>query len=230
MTEHSIRFAIRAEDGRTSDIWKCWTATGTGKRDVYLTSRPLGNNALKLSLHEGGQWHVAFDSQKRDILFTPETAPPSRFLGKWQRPSAGSDPFVFGSRVLFPWSCPMDNAADAPQSTVWIPCAPARQMVEVAVFLLNVQTPPDDWPGKSSMGTLLVGFLPLEGHGQVAIVYRVCPMWDSAPEQRVTPSYFRDKSKSDIVDANRMVAWGEEADGSITFIESRLTVEGPSAH
>jgi len=50
--EHSIRFAVQSRDGHVSDVWKCWTATGAGKRDVYLTSTPLGGSALKLSLHE----------------------------------------------------------------------------------------------------------------------------------------------------------------------------------
>ncbi len=228
MPQRSIRFAIRTDDGRTSDIWKCWTTTGTGKRDVYMTSRPLGN-ALKLSLHEGGQWHVAFDAKKKGELFDPDSAPPTRFLGKWQRPSAGTDPFVLGARVLFPWSCPMDTPIVGPADTVWIPCAPERQIVEVAIFLLNVEIPDEDWPGKRAMETNLVGRLPLEGGGQVAIVRRTYPMWDAAPSKRGTMNYFRDKSMADLPEANRMVAWGEEADGSITFLESRLVVSGSSA-
>jgi len=228
MPERSIRFAIRTDDGRTSDNWKCWTTEGTGKRDVYLTSRPLGN-ALKLSLHGGGQWHVAFDSRKKDALFTPDSAPSSRYLGKWQRPNAGSEPFVLASRVLFPWSCPMDICADAPADTVWISCAREKQMVEVAIYLLNVPIRPDDWPDKTAMGMHLVGRLPLEGGGEVVIVHRLCPMWDSAAQKTGTPNYFRGQSRADLVEANRMVAWGEESDGSITFIESRLVVRGPSA-
>jgi len=37
VTERSLRFAGLADDGRTSDIWKYWTAAGTGESDVYLT-------------------------------------------------------------------------------------------------------------------------------------------------------------------------------------------------
>ena len=69
MTERSIRFAVRGEDGRTSDVWKCWMNMRSGKRDVYLTSRPLGH-ALKLSLHERGQWHVGFHAERRKTTYS----------------------------------------------------------------------------------------------------------------------------------------------------------------
>jgi hypothetical protein len=98
-------------------------------------------------------------------------------------------------------------------------------MVEVAVFLVNVPIPEEDWPGKNVMDTKLIGRLPLEGGRQVAIIYRVCEMWKSAPSMRGEPQYFRGRSKADLLDANRMVAWGAEADGSIVFVESRVMVE-----
>jgi len=95
MPQRSIRFAIRTDDGRTSDIWKCWTTTGTGKRDVYMTSRPLGN-ALKLSLHEGGQWHVAFDAKKKGELFDPDSGPRRDFYRQVATPKCRD-------RSLRPW-------------------------------------------------------------------------------------------------------------------------------
>jgi hypothetical protein len=228
MTERSLRFAVLADDGRTSDIWKCWTVAGTGKSDVYLTSRPLGN-ALKLSLHHGGRWHVGFHPTKKDELFEPDTAPATRFLGEWARPNIGAEPFILAARILFPWSNPTDAHAVAPKGTVWIPCAPKGKMVEVALFLLSMATPPDDWPAKTSMGTALVGSLPLEGGGQVSLVYRNVPMWTDAQPLQGTPNYFRGQTKSDLAGANRMVAWGEAADGSLMFVESRLSVDDGSA-
>jgi hypothetical protein len=42
MPDHKIRFAVRAQDGGRSDVWTGWTNIGKGKRDVYLTSKPLG--------------------------------------------------------------------------------------------------------------------------------------------------------------------------------------------
>ena len=224
MPELSIRFAVRTDDGRRSDIWKCWTNVGTGKRDVYLTSRPLGSTTLKLSLHESGLWQVAFDFKRKDELFSPEAVPPDRFLGRWQR-DAGSDPVVRAAVLLFPWSCPYAaEATDDP--IIWIRAAPENQMTEVSIVLINGQLPPDDWPGKISMGMQLVGLLPLEGRRTVAIVYRQCAMWKEAERKQGVPRFFKGMSKPDLANADRMVAWGEGPDGSIMFLESRLIVEG----
>jgi hypothetical protein len=224
MSERHIRFAVRSEDGATTDIWKCWTSDGTGKRDVYLTSRPLGH-ALKLSLHEEGRWHVGFHSQKRDQLFSPEALPASRFLGTWDRPNALSAPWVLAARVCFPWSSPSKPPRDAPETTRWLECAPQGEMVEVAVFLVNATIARDDWPGKDAMKAGLVGRMPLDGGGEVVIVFRNAEMSVESQPKSGTTNYFRGKSKAGLVEANRIVAWGESPDGSITFLESRAVVQ-----
>jgi hypothetical protein len=61
MPEVALRFAVFGSDGCSTDVWKVWANLGSGKRDVYVTSRPLGGSA-KLSLHERGQWHIALVS------------------------------------------------------------------------------------------------------------------------------------------------------------------------
>lgn len=223
MPEHSLRFGVRTQDGRTSDVWKCWTKTGTGKRDVYLTSKPLGQ-ALKLSLHESGQWQVGFDSNKKDKLFPPGELPATRFLGKWHRSQTGATPLVLAARVYFPWTSPSDAQRKAPHDTIWIQAAPEQQSVEVAVFLVYAQLPLDEWPGKVKLGAGLVGTLPLEGKGCACIVHRLVSTWPQLSAAQASPKYFRGKSKEDLAGANRLVAWGEEPDGSISFIEARLYV------
>ena len=223
MPEHSLRFAVRDDQNRTTDTWKCWTTTGTGKRDVYLTSRPLGN-ALKLSLHEDGQWHIAFDSNRKDLLFSPEQVPASRFLGKWQRPEAGTSPIVLAARVHFPSNSPSETVHTAAADTIWLPSAPEGQTTEVCIFLINITTELADWPGKT-LGTRLVGRLQLEGGGQVCLVHRFSSTSPKLPDAPVSPKYFRRKCDSDLEEANRAVAWGQEADGSISFIELPITVQ-----
>jgi len=227
MPEHSLRFAVRTPEGLSTDIWKVWTTVGTGRRDVYMTSRPLGH-ALKLSLH-ADQWHVGFDSNKRDQLFSPETLPPTRFLGKWHRPDIDHEPTVLAARVCFPWSSPSVAEERAPIDTVWIDSAPEGLSVEVPLFLMGVEGSLDDWPGKATMGTSLVGNLPLEGGGRVCVVYRKEAAMPKIPSMSGAPNFFREKSRADLKTANRIVVWGEEPDGSISFVEARLEVKGSSA-
>lgn len=229
MPEVSIRFGIRSSTGACSNVWKSWSSRGAGKRDVYLASRPLGTSALKLSLHEHGQWHVGFDRTQKNRLFAPGTEPPTRFLGQWARASTIGQAFVLAARVFFPWSSPSISRVDAPPDTVWIPVAPEGKMVEVAVILMAAESPTADWPAKDTISTELVGRIPLEGAGEVTIVHRLVPMFTDAAPRQGTPNYFRGRSKDDLLTADRMVAWGEAPDGSNMYIESKVSVSGASA-
>lgn len=224
MIHNHVRFGVRSLDGATTDIWKCWTSNGAGKRDVYLTSRPLGH-AMKLSLHESGRWHVGFHAEKKDKLFSPQTAPLSRFLGVWDRSGDSAAPWILAARVCFPWSSPSKPPRDAPIGTRWLACAGQDEMVEVAIFLVNVPVACADWPGKSAMGAELVGRIPFAVGGEVIIVSRTAEMWKESLPKSGELNYFRGKSKTDLLEANRIVAWGDSPDGSITFIETIFTGE-----
>jgi hypothetical protein len=223
MPDHKIRFAVSSQDGGRSDVWTCWTNVGKGKRDVYLTSKPLGQ-AIKLSLHESGQWQVAFLAEKRDELFDAGAAPPNRFLGKWQRTDAWKNPIVRAAVVNFPWSCAFAGEA-VRKRVAWLPVAPEKQMTEVSIFLIDGQLPLDDWPGKDSMGTKLVGLMPMEHGGTVAIVHREIPMLKGGEPRQGVPRYFKGASEADLTDVNRMVTWGAADDGAIMFLECPLTVQ-----
>jgi hypothetical protein len=191
-----------------------------------MTSRPLGDRTLKLSLHED-QWQVGFDANQRDQLFLPETLPQTRFLGKWDRPDLDHKSVILAARVNFPWSSPTIVKKEVPVDIVWIESAPEGLSVEVALYLINVETPLDDWPGKATLGTSLAGNLPLEGGGRVCVVHR-----NDAPLPEIplngSLNFFRDKSLEDLKTANRFVVWGEQPDGSILFVESHLDVKDPS--
>ena len=191
---------------------------------MYLTSRPLGH-AMKLSLHESGRWHIGFHVDKKDMLFSPETVPPTRFLGVWDRSDVLVAPWVLAARVCFPWTSPSKPPREAPKDTRWLACAEKGEMLEVAIFLVNVPVARDDWPGKSAMRTDLVGRIPVDGGGEVIIVSRAAEMWKESLPKHGTTSYFRGKSESDLLEANRIVIWGESPDGSITFIETILAGE-----
>jgi hypothetical protein len=134
---------------------------------------------------------------------------------------------LLAARVNFPWSSPTIVKKEVPADIVWIESAPEGLSVEVALYLINVETPLDDWPGKATLGTSLAGNLPLEGGGRVCVVHR-----NDAPLPEIplngSLNFFRDKSLEDLKTANRFVVWGEQPDGSILFVESHLDVKDPS--
>lgn len=184
---------------------------------------------MKLSLHKSGRWHVGFHAEKKDVLFSPETAPPSRFQGVWDRSGVSAAPWVLAARVCFPWTSPSKPPREAAVGTRLLECAGKGEILEVAIFLVNVRVARDDSPGKSAMGPDLVGRIPLDRGCEVVIVSRTAEMWQESLLKSGTPSYFRGKSKSDLLEANRIVVCGESSDGSTTFIETILAGEHADA-
>ena len=224
MPEVALRFAVFGPDGKSTDIWKAWINRGSGKRDVYMTSRSLGY-AMKLSLHERGQWHVGFHSDKRDVLFDPGRVPASRFLGRWNASErVDGIPICLAVRVLFPWSSPTITQKNLPADLLRIPSASNYHAVEVALFLLDADEHPDTWPGQRSMGTMLLGRIPLDGGGGATLVYRNVEMPQNLPNQQGALRYFAGKSPQDLTSANRIVVWGQGEDASIWFMEAPFEV------
>jgi hypothetical protein len=85
-SKQSIRFGITDGSGKRAATWNCWTHIGGGKSDVYLACRSIGY-ALKVSLHETGDWHIAY-SEKFFVenLEALADRPQGRFIDKWTRP------------------------------------------------------------------------------------------------------------------------------------------------
>jgi hypothetical protein len=218
---------VAGAENRFSDIWKVWAMRGSGRRDVYMTSRPLGY-AMKLSLHESGRWHIGFHADRRDQLFDPGSAPESRFLGQWDAASRlGAQPITLAARVIFPWGCATLAHTELPAGLAQIPNAPDHMAIEVALFLLDHDEPEGSWPGKNSMGTAFVGRVPLDGGGGATLVSRVIDMPQEALPRQGQAQYFAGRSREDLHDANRLVAWGQAEDGSICFMEAGLHVQIP---
>jgi len=222
MAERSIRFGVTDNEGRRSSTWKCWTHVGPGKKDVYVACRAL-HGKLKLSLHESGHWHVAFDSTQFPSMFK-DSPPDTRFAGKWDKPVPIIHGLTLACRIHFPWhAATIPDVLDA--KVFWIPVASQGQSVEVAVFLSEGKMVVNDWPGRLSMNTSPVGSFELDGGGCVWAVHRTCPSIEQKLPPISAPRYFRNAGEAELLAAGtRAVMWGRHEDGSVIFQESPVTV------
>lgn len=62
MADRALRFGVSNGIDRRAATWKLWTEPKDGKFDVYLACRALGGS-LKTSMHQSGQWHVAYSKE-----------------------------------------------------------------------------------------------------------------------------------------------------------------------
>ncbi len=163
MPERSIRFGITDGAGKRSATWKCWTPTGIGKHDVYLACRELGG-ALKTSLHETGQWHVAYSNSFFDEkVVEPGHKKKGRFIEKWARPKELAPGVTLAFRIVTPWSAvrtPYDHKNF--KRMHWLQNANEGKATEIDIIVTSSTTPVTGWPGMRSMNTSLVDSMRLD--------------------------------------------------------------------
>jgi hypothetical protein len=224
MSERSIRFGVTDHKGHRAATWKCWTQVGSGKKDVYLTCRAL-RGSVKLSLHESGHWHVAFDANLFPALFEQGAEPASRFAGKWDKPVPLIHGLTLACRVHTPWYGVTVPVESLDGDVFWIQAPPQGQSIEVAVFLSEADTDIADWPGRRSMNTSLVGSFELDGGGHVWIVHHSVPLVEPSLPPASAPKYFRGAGEEDLYEeGTRAVTWGDSSDGSVVFFEGPVLV------
>ena len=227
MAQRSLRFAIRDDHGRRAATWKLWTEAAGGRSEVYLASRSLGRY-LKVSLHESGDWHFAYEQRAFEAR-VQGTSPSAtdRFIRKWKRPAELAPGLTLAFRVNTPASAvttPIE--AGLPAGLIWVPNAPEGMATEIDIFLVKNTTRSTSWPGKTKMGTSLVGSVPLENGETVWVVYWVVPMPDfSKAFTGGRGSYYKGVSEKHLHGANlKALVFGEEADGSRVFYDVPVQV------
>ena len=217
MPEVAIRFSVGDGQRRRAATWRCWAAKGVGKNDVYLACREL-RGALKASLHQSDQWHVAFDK-----LFLQRNAVreewPTRLVASWDRPPEAAPGVTLAFRIVTPFATVNATISPEHDNIVWIPPPPEGHIVETVIIITKAGVTTTNWPGKRSMGTQLVGQFELDNGDTVWIVTRV----DTQPTSETQLNrarFFHGKTRADVKGPGlRGIAFGAEPDGSRVMCE-----------
>lgn len=222
MTESAIRFGVKEPQGFRAATWKCWTLIGGGKFDVYLSCREL-KGELKASFHESGSWHIAFTKKLVSEGFEdPSNQPKSRYTDIWPRPKAIAPGILLAFQILVPWSSPnVTDGANDPK-VVWISCATPGNAIEVSILFTGKGVVVSGWPGRSLMGTALIGFLDLENGEKVWLVYRSIPFVPpSLAPARI--QYLKGCDLNDIQSQNlSAIIFGDREDGIRVMIDASI--------
>ena len=92
---------------------------------------------------------------------------------------------------------------------------PEGRAIDFVVFLIDGAIPPDEWPGRDSMGTQSVGAYALPSGSRVQVVWWEIAMPDLGPLQG--PAYFYRGRSIDDLRSNPgvgMLVFADEPDGS----------------
>lgn len=230
MTQRALRFGIHDGADRRAATWKLWTEAASGKSEVYLACRSLGGT-LKASLHESGKWHIAYS--QRAFEENVRGAIPKfedRFIEKWPRPSEIAPGITLAFRIVTPWSAVTNVLEESnSQRVIWLPNAPEPKATEIDILMTQPTTPVTGWPGKRSMGTSLIGSIPLENGETVWAVYWVVDTPDFTSLGKGTGRFYKGRSEKDLnLEGLRALVFGTEPDGSRVMYD--CAVQGRTAN
>jgi len=137
MPEVGFRFAVRADDGRRSGIWKVWSPRNAS--DVYISCREMKGD-FKVSLHKSGDFEAGFSHEYEKQLREYGVWTDSRHMEKWkvERPVKQS---VLAIRILIPGTelRGLTGAQQAKKPVQWIPAPPEDYTTSVEIFLANAR-------------------------------------------------------------------------------------------
>lgn len=163
-----VRFAVGSPNGPRSSVWRVWTGQDGS---AYVSVRNIAGH-FKASLHPA-RWRIAFadlsEAQRIAVGRTPtnraiDLFPPSKELAPGIRRG-----FVIMVPTLGVRSPQGDDVTRG--EIHWLAPPPADGVVEITLVLTTAQTA--GWPGRRSMGTALVGRLPLPEDAVLWVVSRV---------------------------------------------------------
>lgn len=227
--EFVVRFGVYDDKTqKRSSTWRVWVPFSkiTPKSDVYITSRALGKYQ-KVSLHESGDWRLAFLNQKI-ALSVPTIGKPrtTRIVQRWVKPESIGARVILAYRVIIPIS-ELRQFGTKEKKVNWIPSPDKDDITELDIMFTEPGAKVSGWPAKNKMKTKLIGKYLLPNKSTLWIVYR----YEKASErlrsnikmykrkvQKLAENYIKkEQTKNDA--SIRFVVYGYEQDGSRTSIE-----------
>jgi len=195
------------------------------KHDVYLACRAL-KGELKASLHQSGNWHIAFSKKSYKNGFADESnRPDSRFTDVWPRPPEIAPGITLAFRIVVPWFSATVDVAEEEANVILVPPALEGHAIEFAILITSPTCIVSDWPAKRSMGSKLVGSILLASGETVWVVYTTMPI-QIPPSMRGTARFFKGVDRSTLKSPGlRTIAFGEESDGSRVMYDVPVLAE-----
>jgi hypothetical protein len=155
----------------------------------------------------------------------------NRFLEKWFRPPDFAPGHTMAFKIKTPWTAVNTPVKGGTFKRVkWLPSAPEPMASEIDILITRYATYVTGWPGHQSMGTSLIGSIPLENGETLWAVYWFCDMPDFSNFPKEAPGwYYKDKGEKDLKNLkqgdSRVLVFGTEPDGSHVIVDGALQIE-----
>jgi len=210
MAERALRFGVGSTtNALRAASWKIWSPPG--KDDIYIAGREL-RGAVKVSLHESSNWHLAYDPLFfEDKMPEDSRSDEGRFIEKWRRPRSITPGVTLALRIVTPWTA---LRAGQPGRKIQLIDPPNEGRArEIGLLVIEPTTVITGWPGKEQ-GTQPIGCYDLVSGSSVWVVHWEieCPDFSSLGTSQA--HLFRGVGREEISTDLRALVFGDHADGS----------------
>ena len=217
MKRQEIKFGITA-DNRRAATWKL--VTPKSKSDIYLICRELGG-AIKVSMHQTGSWHIGYTKEEgRKYFETEESFNQHKHIEIWPRPKQIAEGVILAFRIVTPFSSVTTRIEKNIKKIIWVPNCSEGLATEIDIIITPNYEGLDNWPGKKSMGTKIIGSYQLDNGETVWVVYWYIPMPNLSSMNGNAFQYFKGQNKSELTSNNlKAIIFADENDGSRTLFD-----------
>lgn len=188
---------------------------------MYVACREFAG-AIKLSLHDSGDWRFAFDREQFEELFDESTIPPSRLIAQWYKPPEVLPGITRACTVYVPASAVSTTDALSPKIR-WLTIPAEGLTKEITILLVTANAALPSWLQDGSVE--VVGKLPLDDGGAAWVVSRDINIAPPVVPNQANPRFFRGKSEADLTGPDlRGLMLCDQPDGSVALYDARVTV------
>lgn len=126
-----LRVAV-GQPGCRSSTWRFWA--NPGKADIYVAARTIAQ-AQKISLHESGDWHHAWNANANTAGRAPDF--PDRFMHQWNRPELPEHGFTRGFTIRIPHAHldVIENDTDTADKVTYVVDAPPDHLTALHLLI-----------------------------------------------------------------------------------------------
>ncbi|MEU6429555.1 hypothetical protein ABZ860_26970 [Microbispora sp. NPDC046973] len=206
MNQHSpdLHFGIEVA-GQRSRWWR--VRSGARRPELFLERESV--TQAHISLHESGQWHLKVDKKQRVL---------------WNRPSEIAIGFTRALLIIQPGAVATITLPDT-HDVKRINITERAHPVHFNVFIEKPEINLSSWPGRTSMGTVLIGRIPLANDaGWCSVVahqepFTLAPQLGPKPTEEVV-NQMREAAEDGSLYATLV---SELADGTMAFVDGRVS-------
>jgi hypothetical protein len=222
MGEQVIRFAITDGCNNRAATWRCWTDSGKGKSDFYLSCREIASE-LKVSFHETGIWRIAYTEE---MWLKPDSfanRPNDRAFIKRNRPAPIFPGLTLALRIVTPAAAVSMLIDSSLKDYISIPIPSLDKAIEIIIFISTEESIGSNWPGKRSMNTFLIGSFLLANGETVCLVYRVTDIPSHPDSLKGSANLLHGKSLADLKGCKiRAHVFFDNPDGSLGIYDTDI--------